>query len=205
MGKRGSRFLFGLAGALALAAGAGTANAYFTTFAEAQGGVVIRLGDRTEIEEACSEWTKSIVITSNPDSQPVYIRARAFCGSVYELEYISPSGKWTLNEADGFYYYNDIVYGGASTDVLEIKIGNIPETPEPGQGFNVAVIYESTPVRYHAGGEAYADWTVILDSGAAEDADAEGESGAEQSPEEGNTGAAEDESTDSGAGEGGAE
>lgn len=174
MRKRGNLVLLGLAGALVLNAGVCPANAYFTTYAEARGGAAVRLGDRTEIEEECSDWTKSVVVTSSPDSQPVYIRARAFCGSSYVLEYGSESGKWERRDDDGYYYYSDIVYGGESTEALEIKIGNIPQEPEDGQEFNVVVIYESTPVRYGADGEAYADWTVVLDAGRAQGDDGEG-------------------------------
>lgn len=173
MRKRGNLVLLGLAGAFVLGAGACPANAYFTTYAEAQGGAAVRLGDRTEIEETCSDWTKSVVITSSPDSQPVYVRARAFCGSSYELEYSSESGKWEQGD-DGYFYYSDILYGGESTDVLEVRIGNVPEEPEDGQEFNVVVVYESTPVRYDADGEAYGDWTAVLDSGKAEGDDGEG-------------------------------
>ena len=161
-----SKILALLAVVMILGAGIGTAYGYFTTYTEAAGGYTIWLGDETEIEETFSAWTKHVIIASEEDSQPVYIRAKAFCGSEYELEYIDESGKWTL-EADGYYHYSDIVYGGESTEELLVRIGNIPEEITEPAEFNVVVIYESTPVRYDTAGNPYADWTVTLDSGSA--------------------------------------
>lgn len=163
-------------GVLALAAaftvasaGIGTAWSYFTTFAEAAGGYTIRLGDRTEITEDFTDWTKHVVITNEDSSEPVYIRVRAFCGSQYKLLY---SGEGWTQGSDGYYYYNEIVNGGASTAKLDVRIEDIPDDPEVTARFNVVVIYESTPVRYHEDGTPYSaaetDWSEILDTGSAE-------------------------------------
>lgn len=156
------------AGMIALA-GLNSANAYFTTYAEASGGFPLELGDITVIEEEVSDWTKHFVVESSADSQPVYIRARAFSGSAYNLEYSNPEegeegagpGTWSLGE-DGFYYYSDIVNASEKTSELLIKITNPPQ--DVTVKFNVVVIYESTPVQYHEDGSPYADWTVKLDS-----------------------------------------
>lgn len=151
-------------------AGAGIkeAWAYFTTFSEAAGGYTIHLGDRTEFTEEFSNQTKHVVITSDADSEPVYVRARAFSGSKYPLTY---SGEgWSLG-ADDYYYYQSILEGGASTSGLDIRIDGIPVNGEEAEKnyFNVVVIYESTPVKYHEDGSAYTiqetDWTELLDSG----------------------------------------
>ncbi len=160
-------------GALALAALAGVALAgigeawsYFTTYAEAAGGYTIRLGDRTEIREEFTDWTKHVVIANQESSEPVYIRAKAFCGSQYTLIY---SGEGWAPGSDGYYYYRDIVNGGASTGTLDIRIENIPAEPEEIERFNVVVIYESTPVKYHEDGTPYTveetDWSELLDTG----------------------------------------
>ncbi len=160
-----------LAAVVAVAsAGIGTTWSYFTTYTEAEGGYTIHLGDRTEITESFTEWTKHLTIANEPDSQPVYIRAKAFCGSDYKITH---SGEgWTLNEADGYYYYNSAVPGGGKTSELSLKIENIPEDPEDMERFNVVVIYESTPVRYHEDGSAYTveetDWDEIVDTGSTE-------------------------------------
>lgn len=142
--------------------------AYFTTYTQAQGGYSIDLGDQTEVHEDFSAWTKHVSITNSADSQPVYIRAKAFCGSAYDLVYSSESGKWTLKEADGYYYYSDMVNGGASTDELLVKIENVPADVTDSAAFHVVVIYESTPVRYDEAGNPYGDWNTILDHGSSE-------------------------------------
>ena len=164
-------------GVLALAAvcavasaGIGKTWSYFTTYTEAAGGYPIQLGDRTDITEDFTEWTKHVTIANEPGSEPVYIRAKAFCGSQYTITY---SGEgWTWNEEDGYYYYNYAVEGGNSTESLNLKIDGIPENPEDLERFNVVVIYESTPVKYHEDGSAYTveetDWDEILDTGSTE-------------------------------------
>ena len=152
---------------LVLTASIGSAWAYFTTYAVAKGGYPVHLGDRTEITETFSNWTKKVTITSEADSEPVYIRAIAYCGSEYDLVYSDASGKWSPG-ADGYYYYSDIVPGGGSTTELEIRIDNVPEDVTDGDSFNVVVVYESTPVCYQADGTPYADWDQVLDTGTAE-------------------------------------
>nr|WP_302111182.1 hypothetical protein [uncultured Acetatifactor sp.] len=164
-------------GVLALAAvcavasaGIGKTWSYFTTYTEAAGGYPIQLGDRTDITEDFTEWTKHVTIANEPGSEPVYIRAKAFCGSQYTITY---SGEgWTWNEEDGYYYYNYAVEGGKSTESLNLKIDGIPENPEDLERFNVVIIYESTPVKYHEDGSAYTveetDWDEILDTGSTE-------------------------------------
>lgn len=166
--KKKNIILAALAVSLTVSAGVGTAWSYFTTYAEASGGYTLNLGDKTTVEEEFSSWTKHVAITSREDSEPVYVRARAFCGSDYQLVY-SGSAKWSPN-SDGYYYYSDILNGGEQTEVLDIKIENIPadEDLKDGDNFNVVVIYETTPVRYRADGTPYADWTATLNTGTVE-------------------------------------
>ncbi len=162
--KKKSSILAVLVLAAVLTAGIGKAWAYFTTFAEAAGGYTIELGDRTEITEKFDQWVKHVVITADEDSkEPVYIRARAFCGSAYTVEYSDASGKWTPGEK-GYYYYSDILNAGGSTDELLVRIGNIPKDAKEGDSFHVVVVYESAPVRYQEDGTPYADWDEVLDS-----------------------------------------
>ena len=152
--------------AVVASAGIGTTWSYFTTYTEAAGGYTISLGDRTEITERFTEWTKHLTIANEPDSQPVYIRAKAFCGSQYTITY---SGEGWTQGSDGYYYYNSAVDGGGATGALDLKIENIPETPEDKASFNVIVIYESTSVKHHEDGSAYTieetDWSELLDTG----------------------------------------
>lgn len=178
--------LASLAAAAVLTAGVGSAHAYFTTYAEARGGYTVELGDRTEIWEGFSEWTKKIVITSTEDSEPVWIRVKAFAGNEYTLLYqyggdpvpVYASGDTVPEETvwyaleDGYYYYNSILdQDTLMTKELDIKIEGVSIKPEEGsnieyapEDFNVIVIYESTPVRYDKDGREYADWSQILDS-----------------------------------------
>lgn len=162
MKKAGYSIAF-LAFVMVMTAGVGKAWAYFTTYASAAGGITITLGDETEIEEEFSNWEKRVTITSDADSEPVYIRAKAFGSGSYPLTY-SGDG-WALGDGD-YYYYSEIVPGGGETSVLSVKIENVPEANlENGTMFNVVVIYESTPVMYREDGTPYADWNVVLDNG----------------------------------------
>lgn len=181
--------LASLAVATVLAAGIGSANAYFTTYAEAKGGIPVELGDRTQIWEGFSEWTKKLVITAEEDSEPVWVRARAFARSDYPLVYTYAGNDipyYTTAESvpgdvvwytlgDGYYYYNGLVDLEHPSAQLDIKITGVPVKPEDStegstedfapEDFNVIVIYESTPVRYDEGGNLLpADWNEILDS-----------------------------------------
>lgn len=162
--KRKNCLLAALVLAVILTAGIGKAWAYFTTYAEAAGGYTIELGDRTQIREEFADWTKRVVITAEEDSkEPVYVRAKAFCGNAYTLDYSDASGKWTPG-GDGYYYYGDALKAGESAEELLVHIGNIPKEAKVGDSFHVAVIYESTPVRYNADGTPYADWDEVLNS-----------------------------------------
>lgn len=152
---------------LILSAGAGSAWAYFTTYTEARGGYTIRLGSQSTVTETLDRWTKHVTVTNDEASGPVYIRAKAIAGSQYVLAYSSADGKWTQG-ADDFYYYSDIVEAGGSTEILDIRIDNVPTEAKDGDSFNVVVVYESTPVVYRDG-EAVADWNGELITGSTEE------------------------------------
>lgn len=154
--KRRNICLAALAAVSVLAGSAGSAWAYFTTYVEAQGTQTITLGDETTVDEDFSNWTKHVVIESDADSKPVYVRARAYCGSKYQLVY-GAGAKWSPRE-DGYYYYSDILNAGQKTDELLVEIRNVPEDVTDVSEFNVAVIYETTPVLYDEDGNPYADW-----------------------------------------------
>ena len=151
------------AAALLLTAGlsAGTAMAYFTTYAEASGGVTLSLGSTTTVpNEEVSNWTKHVTIENTGDYD-CYVRLKAFAGDKYQdgLKYSDGSGKWTPG-ADEYWYYSDILPAGGSTGEIQIKIDNM----ETETDFNVIVVQESTPVQYKEDGTPYADWDVIADS-----------------------------------------
>ncbi len=132
---------------------------YFTTYASARGGQVLHLGENTRIREDFDSWVKHLQVSNTDDNVTVFIRAKAFAGDTERLSYAGTG--WTLNEADGYYYYGTAVEPGGITSVLDVTI-TPPEGAEDGHKFNVIVIYESVPAKYNAAGEPVADWTQDL-------------------------------------------
>lgn len=168
-----------LAAGTILTAGIGQAMAYFTTYVEAEGGFTIELGDKTTITETFTNWEKTLIITNEAGSQPVFVRARAYYApaslTVVPTEStgwstdlpnsftkISESDKTTEDNSTPYYYYNAYIEGGKSSGPLTLKIDNLPKEVAKGDTFNVIVIYESTPVLYTDAGDPYADWTSKL-------------------------------------------
>lgn len=149
-----------LAAGTILTAGIGQAMAYFTTYVEAEGNFTIRLGDETKITETFTKWTKSLTVTNEEGSEPVYVRAKAFYAP-NTLNLVYSGEGWEKGDGD-YYYYKDPIGEKESTKPLDVKIENIPQDVAKGDVFNVIVIYESTPVLYHEDGTAYADWNSEL-------------------------------------------
>lgn len=168
--KKSKKTVLAAAIAFGLVAGisAGSASAYFTTYATARGGRTIHLGNRSQVREEFSQWTKHISLENTGDTES-YVRVKVFAGSVYGLEYTG-SGQWSEGE-DGYWYYEEILPPGGVTDVLDVQITLPTVTDEAGnqiaytEDFNVVVIQECTAVRYREDGTAYADWDAVLDSG----------------------------------------
>lgn len=161
--RSGNFILVLLAVGMVLTAGLTGASAYFTTYTEAEGGYSIELGETTTVWETVSSWTKHLRITNQEGSEPVYIRARAYCGSLYQLSYETDSEYWSETpDREGFYYYDKILEAGEVSEELRIKITNPPS--DPSVSFDVIVVYESTPVQYDEDGNPYADWNQKVDS-----------------------------------------
>ena len=95
--KKKNVLLAALAVSLTLSAGAGSAWAYFTTYANASGGYTLSLGAKTTVSENFSSWTKHVVITSQADSKPVYVRAKAFCGRDRKSTRLNSSHRVAIN------------------------------------------------------------------------------------------------------------
>lgn len=155
--KKKSVIFAAIAVVLILAADLPLAWGYFSTYTGARGGMPVQSRKvETKIDEPeVTNWAKHVVITNSEDGSPMYIRAKAFGGSEYNLTYES-DGSWELGD-DGFYYYKDILNAGGETSELLVRINDRP-ADEKGQEFNVVVIYESVPVRYDESGNPYADW-----------------------------------------------
>lgn len=146
-----------LALALAVATVLPAAMAYFTTNAQATGSRPLKLGGSTTIEEKMAGWVKEITISANADSQPMWVRARAYPEA---LASITGEGGW-VDGKDGWWYFTTPLAnpqtGDAKTQTTVLKAEVIPvKVEEVGQipdGFDVTVVYESAPVLYGTDGE----------------------------------------------------
>ena len=154
--------------ALLLSVSTKTAMAYFTTYTSAGGRAQISLGfTRTETEDTVSDWTKHIAI-ENSGEQECYARVKVLVGERYQdsLTYTSEEGGWTLNTADGYWYYSKILAPQEKTEELLVKLdraGLSEMTPAGEQEiFNVIVVPEYTAVLYDAAGNPYADWNLVM-------------------------------------------
>ena len=147
---------------LILSAAMGSAWAYFTSYASAKGSQVIHLGHQDRIQEDYKAWQKDIRIELREDSQPSYVRARAYYTG--RLEYADASGRWLYNENDGWWYYHRVMapvfnkksdkFEPDTADILSVSIKDIPVNVTDGDSFNVIVVYESAPVQYKEDGTA---------------------------------------------------
>lgn len=166
--SKGTLLTAAIALAMVTGIGAGSARAYFTTFATARGGHEITVGPETQITEEFSNWTKHVSLKNTGDVE-CYVRVRAFAGNAFGLEYTG-STKW-YSGGDGYWYYDEIVPAGGETEILDVKIELPQVTDELGnkvpytEDFNVVVIQECTAVLYREDGTAYADWNGKLESG----------------------------------------
>lgn len=142
---------------------AGRALAYFTTWASASGGGTLELGFTTVVpDETFDEqtWTKHVTIENTGDHD-CYVRARAYAGDSYTLEYPVAEG-WSRGD-DGYWYYAEILPAGGRTGELLIRIGQPGE--DDTEAFNVIVVQEHTVVCYREDGTPYADWDLKADPG----------------------------------------
>ena len=186
--KKKRLFLTALALVLVLSAGIGGAYAYFTTYAQAEGGLPIALGNQREFTEDFSNWTKTLVVSNKTDRvDDIYVRARVFWPeklylgperTPIELK-CTPTGDGWSGPIDSYYYYTASVKPGESTTKLTVQIDGLPKDGsedfkklQEGDAFNVIVVYESIPVVYNADGTPVApteaDWTRELVQGSTE-------------------------------------
>ena len=148
MMKHKNLILTALAAAMVLTGAMGSAYSYFTTNAEAAGAATISLGSRTEVQEEFSNWTKHVTVTSTEDSEPVYVRVKAFCGSEYSLVYSDSEGNWTPG-SDGYYYYTKVLPESSTTPNLFTQVTIAKDIPDDVlKDFNIYVEAESIQVGY---------------------------------------------------------
>lgn len=187
--KKRKWLLAALAVALVLSAGIGSAWAYFTTYAAAEGGLVLDLGSRAELYEGFQSWTKEFQVLNKADSkEPIYVRAQYYGPEEYyvgvtpDRQAVSLSyevtGEGWIDGGDGYWYYTQAVAPGERTGVLNVKINGArlsgdATPPEDGESFNVVIVYETVAVTYTESGEPVgaqgADWSGVLDTGRTEE------------------------------------
>lgn len=167
MKKKASLILCGLALLLVLMTRLGGASAYFTSNAWAKGGRTLTMGSVNEIREEFSAWTKHVTVKAEDDSEPVFVRARAFADESVDLLILSEDGSWT-DGGDGWWYCRMVLSAGESTAELLVKVVKLPVGAVAGTDFNVIVVYECSRALFKADGTPYADWTAQSEKGGAQ-------------------------------------
>lgn len=139
------------------------AAAYFTTYVSAGGSEIVHMGAQTELHEDVSDMTKHISVTNASQINDCFVRVKVFHGGQLEVTYAdrSESGDlWTFSQEDGYWYYGPILPAGASTEILDARIGDLSEDFDR-ESFQVVVIQECTPVIYDEEGNPAADWNTV--------------------------------------------
>lgn len=168
--KRKDLIAAGLAAALVLGATLAPAAAYLTGNDEAQGQVPVGpLTSVIRIEEDVEDLRKTVTLTSDAKSGPVYVRMRAFAGPEYEknLKYTRGDGWSDAADAEGWWYYGPILQANDSASPFVVELVDLPEGTllTEGDSVNIVIVYEYTPVLYNEKGEPYADWNLKLKVG----------------------------------------
>lgn len=146
---------FVLTGTLAV----GSAMAYFTTYATAQGAHQLDIGfTETEVEDEVDSEGKHIAIKNTGDYD-CFVRVKVF--SAVDLEYQAGAG-WE-QEADGYWYYRDVLPADSSTSEL-LAIFEFPKNTEEDktEEFDIIVIHECAPVVYDDAGIPSVDWNNLI-------------------------------------------
>lgn len=154
--------LAALAALLVTGSAVGSAMAYFTTYAVAEGGVTLELGfEETVPREEVSNRKKEVRIENTGDYD-CFVRMKALTGDAHKegLVYSEPDGAQNWTPEDGYYYYKEIVKPGEMTSQIDVSFA-FPE--KDVERFNVIIIQESTAVLYDENGNPYADWDAIVD------------------------------------------
>ena len=145
--KRTKILLAALIAGMILCTGIIPVYGYFTANTQSSGGLEIKPIDTTPHEDVVGN-SKNLVITNNRRGAPVYVRARGFSGdSSANLSY-TPGEGW-VDGGDGWWYYTPLLppesdEQSGRTTTLSVDISKvIPEGAEPGDNFNVVVVYEA--------------------------------------------------------------
>ena len=112
--------------------------AYFTAHDEALGEAVVDLTWSTDLKEEIKDNEKHITIL-NTGKTPVIARVRVFAA---EYANTTAGSEWISN-ADGWWYYSEILQPGQSTSELLVSI-----VGDPSYDFEIVVVHESSRVVY---------------------------------------------------------
>ena len=163
--KRHSTFILSLlALALIFSAVISPTLAYFTDHEQADGTAPITLSGKTQIVDEYDNLTKTIRI-QNTEGRDVWVRLLVAVGETYEPYVDLAPGNWS--KTGDYWYYPDPISEGNATGDFQVSIARVPTTnlDISQQEFNVAVLYETTPVQYDENGNPMAaDWNISLDS-----------------------------------------
>jgi hypothetical protein len=131
--------------------------AYFTANASASGTRNVSISaPSTHIEEKVVSGTKHVSVVNDQNSQPVFVRVRAFCGADYQLQTSSEDKAW--KQQGDYWVYDQVLQPGSSTSELLIHIRELPAGSEGGEHFNIVVVEETSPVIYDTQGRESALW-----------------------------------------------
>ena len=135
--------------------------AYFSTYVQAKGTVPVALKEVVKFKEDDISGNKRVTITADTDSDPIFVRVKAYASSEIMdlLEYKYSDGEWT--ETDGWYEYNKVLLAGESA-VIDIEINKVDIELKQ---FNVVVVYEYIPAISDGNGGYIKDWAADWETG----------------------------------------
>lgn len=145
--KKNKLLIMALSLILCLTVSIGIAIAYFTDYESAQGGAVLHLGGRTEIEEQADNDKKVVTIKNTGDVDMV-VRVMFFGGNQSGANYkIEPKDNTSWSGAEGTWYYKKILKPGESTDPITASVeGNVKDGEHID--FDITVVHEGSRVTY---------------------------------------------------------
>lgn len=131
----------------------GSVYAYLATFASIEGTIAINIEKpNSKLHQEVNGNLKNISI-ENTGNMAIYARVKVFAPSKVKVIVSSKSNndklKWKQEE-DGYWYYNNVILPGQTTEILEINVDN--------NKFSPIVISETAIALYNDNGMLYANW-----------------------------------------------
>lgn len=127
---------------------------YFSTYVRIPGTKTVHLSDGDKMKEENVSGSKHVVITADEDSDPIFVRVKAFAPTDIEDKLVYEGKGWTKG-ADGWWYYDEPLSKGGSA-AIDISL---PDIEIDKATFNVVVLHEYVPAIPDGRGGLTADWT----------------------------------------------